>query len=198
MYPLHSHRSLKTQKREIERLVKLAQGGDEDAFSKLYDLFVNPFYRYVYFRVNGKVDAEDLLATIFIKIWSNLKKYRDTDQSFSAWAYRIAHNVVIDFYRSQNGNAPAQLPESIEDEKRENHSKTLIEQTLTRETLKKAMQKLKDDYKQVVLLKFMNELENSEIAEVIGRTESGVRILQFRALRQLRKILQGMGVTEYS
>lgn len=195
---MHPHRSLKTQKREIERIVKLAQGGDEEAFSKLYDLFVNPFYRYVYFRVNGTVDAEDLLATIFIKIWSNLKKYRDTDQSFSAWAYRIAHNVIIDFYRSQNGSAKiALLDESLVDEKRENHSKTLTEQTLTHEILKKAMQKLKDDYKQVVLLKFMNELENPEIAEVMGKTESSVRILQFRALRQLRKIFHGMGVTEW-
>lgn len=217
-----NQRSLRTDKREIERLVKRAQDGDEDAFSALYDCFVQPLYRYVYFRCNG-ADVEDLLTTIFMKVWMNLKKYRMSETtatqsglpsdnqpgtvkktaqgngiaSFSAWAFRIAHNVVVDFYRASHANRhPEELSDSHEDPKRENRASHGMEQALNREVLKQAIPKLKEPYQQIILLKFINEFSNGEVAEVLGRSENSLRILQFRALRKLRKILQEMGVTE--
>lgn len=190
------HRSLSTEKREIERLVVEAQKGDEEAFTKLYDLFVNPLYRYVYFRCNG-ADTEDLLTTIFMKTWINLKKYRFQEHSFSAWIFRIAHNVVIDFYRaSQTNQPPSPLDETHQDPKKENHSSNSMEQHLNREILKLAIPRLKEPYQQVIVLKFLNEMENDELAEVLGKSENSLRILQYRALRQLRKILNEMGITE--
>lgn len=190
------HRSLSTEKREIERLVVEAQKGSEEAFAKLYDLFVSPLYRYVYFRCNG-ADAEDLLTTIFMKVWMNLKKYRFQEHSFSAWVFRIAHNVVIDFYRASHLNQPAApLDENHQDPKKENHSSNRTEQHMNREMLKQAIPKLKEPYQQIIVLKFLNEMENDELAEILGKSENSLRILQYRALRQLRKILNEMGVTE--
>ncbi len=190
------HRSLSTEKREIERLVKKAQAGDEEAFSKLYDIFINPLYRYVYFRCNG-TDPDDLLTTIFVKIWSNLSKYKPT-ASFTSWAFRIAHNVVIDFYRvnSHAMQNTAPLNEDEKDTKRENITSHAAELGFNREILKKALLKLKEKHQQIIILKFLNELSNEEIAEITGKSVSSLRILQFRALRILRRSLQEMGITE--
>lgn len=191
-------RSLKTQKREIERLVEKAQEGDEESFAALYDLFINPLYRYVYFRCNG-TDPEDLLTTIFMKVWMNLKRYQFQDASFSAWVFRIAHNVVVDFYRANQQNQTVQeLDENHYDQRPENASSHVVTQRLHRELLKKALAKLQENYQQIIVLKYLNGLENREIAEILSRSENSLRILQYRALRALRKILMEMGITDYT
>lgn len=178
---------------EIEKLVEKAQNGDTASFAALYDFFVDPIYRYVYFKVK-KDDALDLTENIFLKIWENLGSYRRSDgrATFSSWVYRIAHNVVVDHYRTSKEYA--ELDVNTADDKRHNDPVQITEQKLGREVLKKAVSKLKRAYQQVILLKYINELENHEIARIINKSEGSVRILKFRALRALKEILENMKI----
>jgi RNA polymerase sigma-70 factor, ECF subfamily len=179
---------------EIEDLVEKAQQGDTYAFGVLYDFFVDPIYRYVYFKVK-KDDALDLTENIFLKVWEHLKSYRRSDgrATFSSWVYRIAHNVVVDHYRMEKEYAA--LDANAADDKRSNDPVKITEQKLGGEVLKKAMSKLKKTYRQIILLKYINELENHEIARIIGKSEGSVRILKFRALKALKEILENMKIT---
>lgn len=178
---------------EIENLVIASQRGDSEAFGKLYDIFVDPLYRYAYYRV-GAGEAEDLIELVFLKSWENIKQYRPLERSFSSWIFRIAHNVVVDFYRSQRPQD--ELSENIIDYREEADSKALANRRFDNEVLEKAMLELKDRYRQIIILKFINDLTNEEIGYITGRSQTALRILQFRALRKLRRILERMGVNE--
>jgi RNA polymerase sigma-70 factor (ECF subfamily) len=180
---------------EIENLVIASQRGDSEAFGKLYDIFVDPLYRYAYYRA-GAAEAEDLIELVFLKSWENIKQYRPRERSFSSWIFRIAHNVVVDFYRSQRPQD--ELSENIIDHREEADSRALANRRFDNEVLGKAMLELKDRYRQIIILKFMNDLTNEEIGYITGRSQAALRILQFRALRKLRRILEQMGVNQDS
>lgn len=171
---------------EIDRLVLLSQDGSSEAFAKIYDALAVPIYRYMYYRVHAG-DAEDLTEMVFLKAWERLSQYRKTQFSFSAWLFKIARNLVIDYYRMHTFSA--ELDHSFPDTRRENNPSSHVEDILTQQTLKNALAKLKESYKQVIILKFLNDLSNREISEIMGRSEGTVRILQFRALKALKKIL---------
>lgn len=195
------HRSLTTGERLVLGLIKRIKQGDCEAFSKLYDIYFEPLYRYFYYRANS-ADVEDLLETVFLKTWTNLAKFRFdktgeslSKNSFSAWIFRIAHNVLVDFYRAHQ--QIRQISEDHVDTKKESRSQHIIEEKLRKESLKKALARLKTSYQQIIVLKFINELSNAEIAQILGKTENSLRILQFRALRSLKRELESMGITNY-
>ncbi|MEK7528723.1 MAG: sigma-70 family RNA polymerase sigma factor [Patescibacteria group bacterium] len=192
---MSEHKSLKSDEPKIEELVLRAQGGDTDAFGEVYEIFFTSLYRYVYYRT-AHHDSEDLLEIIFLKIWSNLHRYKKSEKSsFIAWAFRIAHNTVVDYYREPV--ATLELEYGVADERREARSEDAVSRKLNNEILSKALHQLKESYQQVLVLKFINELENDEISKILDKSENSLRILQFRALRALRKVLEGMGITEF-
>lgn len=178
---------------DIEQLVIQAQAGRADAFAKLYDIFVNQIYRYVYFRVGGE-ETEDLTELIFLKILENIKQYRPGVRSFSSWIFRIAHNTVVDFYRSNHRHE--ELLEEIEDQRREANTLHRAHHHFDQALLTSAMHELPDHYRQIIILKYLNDLSHEEIAFIMGRSQAAIRILQFRALKNLRRILEKMGVKE--
>lgn len=180
-------------KDRIEELVKLAQGGDTDAFGELYDFYVDNIYKYIFFKVD-KEEALDLTENVFLKAWENLKSYRKVkNKYFSSWLYRIAHNIVVDYYRVRKETVDiADMP--LPDEKRMNDPVVLAEQSLSQDMLKKAISKLNKKYQQVILLKYISGLDNREIARIMKRSEGNLRILKFRALKSLRQILENMNI----
>lgn len=179
---------------ELEKLVALAQRGDQDAFAKIYDLLVDQVYRYVFYRVNAS-DVDDVVENVFLKIWENLKKYRQEDKkSFTAWVFRITHNLVVDHYRAAKDREFDELDLNITDDKREHNPIRTAENVLDNRALKIALTKLKKPYRDVIICKFINELSNKEIAEVLDKNEGSLRVLQFRALSALKKELEDMGV----
>lgn len=180
---------------EIEKLVTESQRGDSAAFGKLYDIFIDPIYRYVHYRV-GAADSEDLTELVFLKSWENVRQYKKGIRSFSSWIFRIAHNVVVDHYRSRHPED--ELTEDIIDHRDEANSQKRAHQSFDQEILGKAMREIKDHYRQILILKYINDLTNDEIAYIMGRSHAALRILQFRALRSLRRVLERMGVSNDS
>jgi RNA polymerase sigma-70 factor (ECF subfamily) len=189
-----SEENAKIKDSEVEALVYSAQEGDQDAFAKLYDHFIDQIYRYVYYRVQVE-DVEDIVENVFLKVWENLKQYKPQQKSFSAWVFRIAHNLVVDHYRAAKDKAYEELSVDLPDVDRQHHPIRITQNRFDNETLKKAMAKLKKQYHDIILYKFINDLSNSEIAEILGKSEGSLRILQFRALKALRKELEELGVT---
>jgi RNA polymerase sigma-70 factor (ECF subfamily) len=178
--------------REIEILVLRAKNGDSDAFARLYDEFADQIYRYIYFKVSRN-DAVDLTENVFLKVWENLKKYKSGRQYFSSWIFKIAHNVVVDHYRLSK--TFTSLEYDVPDERKEVNPAYLMEQKISSDVLRKAISRLKGKYQQILVLKYINELENREIARIMRRSEGSLRILKFRALKALRRILEDMNIS---
>lgn len=178
---------------EIEKLVKKSQKGDQDAFAEIYDIFIDPIYRYVYYRVKS-VDAEDLVETVFLKVWENIRQYKPRKKSFSAWMFRIAHNLVVDYYRASKGNFIEELTLQLPDQSREHNPICVTQGVLDQDLLKEAIGKLKKQYQEIIIYKFINDLSSKEIADILKKSEGSLRILQFRALKALKRELIDMGV----
>ncbi|MBD3330987.1 sigma-70 family RNA polymerase sigma factor [Candidatus Peregrinibacteria bacterium] len=188
-----SSSDLKDRAEEIEALVEKIKKGDQNSYSALYDIFIDPIYRYVYFRVN-KSDAEDLTETVFLKVWENIKKYKKGKASFSSWIFRIAHNLVVDYYRVNKNKLTSELTINIPDYKREHNPIKVTENLMHQDVLRAAINKLKKNYQEIIILKFINECSNSEISDMLKKSEGSLRILQHRALKALRKELKAMGI----
>ncbi len=180
-----------TDNTKIEKLIKKAQAGDTDAFAYIYDEYFSHIYRYVYYRVNRE-DASDVVAQVFMKAWDNLGKFRiQKGATFGSWLFRIAHNLIVDQYRQHR--SIAELPVDIADEREAIDPQRITQNKLDQVVLKKALSHLKEAYRQVIVLKFINGFSNQEVAEILKRKEGNIRILQFRALKELKNILQKMG-----
>ena len=169
-------------------LVQRAIGYDAEAFALLYDRYVDKIYRYIHYRVGTDAPAEDLTAQVFLKAWEGIGKYRVTERPFAAWLYRIAHNAVIDHFRTNHAAVPIDdLPleenESVSPE-------AVAEQHLTSEMVKKAIGQLTDEQQEVVILKFLEGYSTEQVAHLIGKDPGAVRALQHRALGRLQRIFR--------
>lgn len=173
----------------IEIFVERAKAGDHEAFAKIYDNLIDPIYRYVYYRVRS-ADAEDLVETVFLKVWENLKQYKKQKSSFSSWVFRIAHNLVVDYYRAHKDQLFQQLNPQIPDQDRLHNPIRNAVNALDKDILKKAIVCLKIKYQEIIIYKFVNDLSNKEIAEIMGKSEGSLRILQYRALQALKRELE--------
>lgn len=178
------------QEQEIQQLVQRVKDGDRDAFGTLYDLFADRVHRYLYFRVD-KDDAEDLMETVFVKAWEKIHQYKPGSSAFASWLFRIAHNLLVDHYRL-NHSVEA-LTEEYQEYRSEYHPKITTERKVESDALRDGLKKLKDEYQQVLVLKYINGFSNQEVSEMLQKSEGGVRILQYRALRALRTVLEDMG-----
>lgn len=177
---------------EISGLARGWVSGDKESFSKLYDYFVDRIYKFVYFKVKDQ-DAEDITELVFIKAWENRKKYKSKYGSFSSWLYTIARNTVIDHYRVTK--EVYELNDQMPDDSKSSNPKHVVEDTLTSQQLRKAISKLPEGYRDILLLRFIEDMEYAEIAEVLGKSEGAIRITQFRAIKSLRDVLKQMGFT---
>ena len=171
---------------DVDALVREAQGGEKAALGELYDYFLESIYRFLYFRVSSEQEAEDLTEEVFFKMLNNLSKYQKHDNMpFSAWLFRIAKNVLVDFYRKNT--TPEEISEEIEDEKASTTAET--EEKMNRTRLLLAIKKLPRAQSESIILRFFSDRSNAEIAAILGKSETAVRILQSRGLKKLRFVL---------
>lgn len=176
---------------EEERLlIQKAKAGNSDAFGKLYDRYLPPIYRFVFVKVGRKQDAEDITQQVFTSAWQNIESFEFKGFPFSSWIYRIASNAVIDYYRTYKGNASIDaVPEEYFSEDAGNEAK--VDLAIAMSTVRVALARLEQDQQNVLLMKFVNDLSNKEIAEALGKTEGAVRVIQHRALKQLKTHIDG-------
>jgi RNA polymerase sigma-70 factor, ECF subfamily len=172
---------------EDAELIHQAKAGDPRAFSILYDRYQPQVYRYVYFRVNDIPTAEDLTSEVFVRLVENIGDYRDTGRPILAWLYTIARNLVIDHYRREARMPQAQVDENLSadggDPARELHK------SLERGQVVEAIERLTEDQRQVIVLKFFDEVDNATTATLLNKTVGAVKALQHRALATLARLL---------
>jgi len=178
------------------QLLKTAQVGNADAFGAIYERFAAKVYRYLNAHLGNGLDAEDLTEEVFIRVWRSLPDYRERGTPFLAFVFRIAHNVLIDHYRREKHQKDLV---SSEDVPLRDHMPGPVEIISTdneRQELLQALDGLREDYRTVLVLRFLSELSPEETALAMGRSAGAVRVLQHRALTILRSRLENKRVNQ--
>jgi len=174
-----------------EILVRQAIEGNEEAFARLYGEHFNKIYRYVYFKVGNRTEAEDLTQEVFLKALGAIRSYKWRQLPFSSWLFRIAHNEVIDYFRKRERVKLTELNDrtiNVEDD-----PMSIAERSLEKKQLMAAIQKLSPARREVICLRFIAELSIAEVAKTLGKSEGTVKALQFSGTAALRKILTETG-----
>ena len=165
---------------------------DTEAFGLLYERYVDRIYKYVYYRTGNVADAEDLTARIFERAMKHIGRYQDQGVPFSAWLYRIAHNLVANWYRDRSRRTFVAL-EDVSQWTMTDHGPEFAAQLMEdKEALQEAIGRLPADRQELLLLKFVERLSNAEIGEIMGRSEGAVKSLYHRTLLSLREELVGL------
>ena len=165
---------------------------DPEAFGYLYDLHFDRIYAYIYRKTGDRQVAEDLTSDTFMKALAHLKGYQFTGQPLVAWLYRIASNVVTDYYRAHR--VTASLDEGLQVPSTSTGPEDAALALDDQQAVARAIQTLSPDQQDVVLLRFSGGMRLREIALTIGKTEGAVKALMFRALGSLRAKLTESGV----
>jgi RNA polymerase sigma-70 factor (ECF subfamily) len=169
------------------RLVERAQGGDSEALEQLYLLHFDRIYSYLHMSVGNRHDAEDLTTQTFLKMLEAIPRFRWRSAPFSAWLFRIAHNLAMDHFRSHRRWQPeADVPEPHEDEP---SAEAAAMQSIGRQSMLELIDDLSPEQKQVLTLKFVFSFANADVATILDKTEGAVKSLQHRALASLQKQL---------
>jgi RNA polymerase sigma-70 factor (ECF subfamily) len=168
-------------------LLERARAYDEEALGELYDRYAPKMYTYIYRRVGHAATAEDLTGELFLRVVRSIRNDQAWRESFSAWLYRIAHNLVVDHYR----NLPEQPHEPVEPSMQGDSGDlaAALESRAARDRLRAATRRLTPDQQEVVALRFGEGLTSAETGRVLNKSVGAVEALQHRALASLRRIL---------
>jgi RNA polymerase sigma-70 factor (ECF subfamily) len=173
---------------EERLLVEHAISRDAEAFGELYDMHVVRVYRHIYYLVNSVSEAEDLTAQAFLQAWEAVDRYEDRGVPFVSWLLRIAHNLAISHLRSRREGS--QLHDGLVDQDSFRNPEKVAERQADEERVRQAILKLRNEQRQVIILRFVEDLEYPEVAEITGKSVAAVRVIQHRALCALRKMMQ--------
>lgn len=166
-------------------LVELAKT-DSDAFGELYLRYVKRIYNYIYYRTGNVEDAEDLTARVFHRALQHIGNYVDRGLPFTAWLYRIAHNLVVNWHRDQKRRKTIPIDDVILRSLGSEAPEYVAEQREEQELLLLAINNLPEDRQQLLMHKFVDRLPNAEIGRIMGRTEGAIKSLYHRTLLALR------------
>ena len=178
------------QQESEDLLLQQAVQRDRAAFTVLYDNYVDRVYRHVYYRVSNQADAEDITQEVFIRAWKAINKYKKTGAPFVAWILAIAHNLVVDYYRGRKESIPLDEARAVGGSD-ETNPEAMTEASLNRSHIRNAISKLKGDKQKVILMRFIEGFSYEEIARLLNKSEGAVRVIQHRALGDLRRMLTG-------
>ena len=164
---------------------------EPEAFGQLYELYVDRVYSYIYHRVGNVQEAEDLTARTFYRALEKLDTYEDRGLPFSAWLFRIAHNLVANWHRDQSRRPVVSLDEAYSGPPQ--HPEAAAEHAEEEDAMLEAIRTLPDDRQKLLLFKFSEGMSNLEIAAILGRTEGAVKSLYHRTLLSLREEMERRG-----
>jgi RNA polymerase sigma-70 factor (ECF subfamily) len=172
----------------VRWLVERAQEGERDALEELYLLHFDRIYSYLHMSVGNRHDAEDLTTQTFLKMLEAIGRFRWQSAPFSAWLFRIAHNLAMDHFRASRRTQPEEeVPEPPGAEEASAEDQAM--QSIGRQSMLELIERLSPEQQQVLTLKFVFNFPNAEVATILGKTEGAIKSLQHRALVSLQKQL---------
>ena len=181
-----------TEQARVRALVDAAQQGDRSALEELYLIHFDRIYSYLHVTVSNRHDAEDLTTQTFLKMLESIGKFRWGSAPFSAWLFRIAHNLAMDHFRATRRVQPEEeVPEPEPDESTSAEAGAL--ESIGHRSMLDLIDDLSTEQQQVLTLKFVFGFSNGEAAAILEKTEGAVKSLQHRALVTLHKKLEGNG-----
>lgn len=171
--------------KQIQKIIKKCQTGDNKDFVYIYDSYINKIYKFIYYKTNHTETAEDLTSKVFFKALKNISKF-DPETNFNSWIYRIARNIVIDYYRLKKEESNIDDFYDLddgEDIEIDFDNKRKIEE------VKKYLSNLKTEQREIIILRVWEGLSYKEIAEITGKSEESLKMMFSRVIKKLRKEL---------
>jgi RNA polymerase sigma-70 factor (ECF subfamily) len=170
---------------ETDVLLRASQG-DRDAFGELYARYIDRIFNYVYYRTGNTHDAEDLTARVFQRAMNHIHNYTDRGVPFSAWLYRIAHNLVANWHRDRSRKQEIPISDIPVLPAKGDHPEARLVRTEEQEALLRLIRRLPPERQHLLILKFVENLSNAEIGQIMGRSEGAIKSLYHRTLLALR------------
>ncbi|PIR98310.1 MAG: hypothetical protein COT88_02235 [Candidatus Colwellbacteria bacterium CG10_big_fil_rev_8_21_14_0_10_41_28] len=172
-----------------ENLVEEAKQGNPEAFGQLYDHYLPKIYRFVLIKVAYREQAEDITQQTFFKAWRSMKRYQSKGYPFGSWLYRIARNSVIDHYRKTKEEVDI---ENVSEEILgvDNTLSQNLDSKFEWETILKSIKSLNDIEQDVLIMRFVEDMQHSEVARVVDKSENAVKVIQHRAIKKLEERLK--------
>jgi RNA polymerase sigma-70 factor (ECF subfamily) len=168
-------------------LVEAAISGDARAFAALYDRHADRVFRHVYYRVANQSDAEDLTQQVFLQAWRAIDRYQRTGAPFVAWLLTIAYHVVVSHTRRSKPTSSLELEPATTERWADPEGETMSR--FEQQAVRTAILRLKPDQQQVIMMRFVEHFDHADVAAALGKSEGYVRVIQHRALNELRRIL---------
>ncbi len=159
---------------------------DKEAFGELYELYAERIYKYIYYRTSNHAETEDLTSRVFERALKHISHYENRGVPFSAWLYRIAHNLVANYHRDRSRRQLISLESISQWHIYEDGPELAIETDEDKETLLRAVHRLPADRRDLLLMKYVEKMPNAEIGDIMGRSEGAIKSLYHRTLLALR------------
>ena len=178
-----------------EDILTRASQGDHIAFGLLYERYIERIFNYVYYRTGNLHDAEDLTARVFQRAMKHIQNYTDRGVPFSAWLYRIAHNLVANWHRDRSRRQEIPISDVPVLPSRGDHPERNLVRSQEEDSLLRLIRRLPPERQTLLILKFVENMSNAEIGEIMGRSEGAVKSLYHRTLLALRDHLGDQNIT---
>jgi RNA polymerase sigma-70 factor (ECF subfamily) len=170
-----------------EEILGKATQGDADAFGLLYDKYATRIYNYIYYRTGSTLDAEDITSRVFFRAMRHITNYTDRGVPFSAWLYRIAHNLVANWHRDSSRRQEVELEDGYQASKGDEYPEIALLESEEQNALMKLIRALPEERQHLLILKFVQHMSNAEIGQIMDRTEGAIKSLYHRTLLALRE-----------
>ena len=175
---------------EVSDLVVKAQGGDQSSFALLYERFFDQIFRYVSFKTGSLTEAEDITGEVFVRMIESIHRFKWQGHPFSSWLFRIAHNLIVDYFRKKGKKALVPLEGSADNLQSDQVDvDRRIDLELAMDEIRRAMEGLTELQREVISMRFAGGLSVAETARAIGKKDNAVKALQHAGLKKLRKML---------
>jgi RNA polymerase sigma-70 factor (ECF subfamily) len=175
-------------------LIRRAQRGDQAVIAALYQHYYKSVFQFLYYRVGDRQLAEDLASEVFLRMLRYIGSFHPPAATFGSWLFEIARNLATDHFRRTGIRNDVDLEEEMLANTLDDPAST-VERGLTNETLRRALQKLNGDQRDVIVLRFVAGMQIVEVAQALNKSEDAIKGLQRRALAALRGILNDWEVS---
>ena len=170
-----------------EEALKRAAQGDRVSFGVIYDRYLTRIYNYIYYRTGNQHDAEDLTSRVFTRAMKHITNYQDRGVPFSAWLYRIAHNLVANWHRDKSRKQEFNLEDGVWSSKESDMPESVMLRVEQHDEILAMVRDIPEDRQMLIIMKFVDHMSNAEIGRIMGKTEGAIKSLYHRTLLSLRK-----------